>query len=97
MTNLTQQPVVVEQEARDAAANYHDPDNESIGCSMREGRRDDHSLVQAFQRAILAERERAAKVCMFISGIIGAQHGSSIDSALREAADAIRSGKEPAA
>ena len=69
--------------------------NPVIPKRILSGEADDHSLVQAFARhrqaAEKAQQERDAAKCLEISALIGAGHGSSIDSALREAATAIRS------
>lgn len=67
----------------------NDPRNAAlveIGNAMR-----NRLSALSSDRRVEDMRERCAQQCLAVSGIVGARHGSSIDSALREAASAIRS------
>lgn len=61
-----------------------------IKAEILAGKRDAHPWVQGMARHRLAALEAAAAKCLEVSAWIGAGAGSSIDSALQEAATAIR-------
>lgn len=89
----------VEQCDREAAADWLAADDDApdmlhFASVIRAGGDDGHSLVQAFARHRLAERERCAKVAEESTG--DDIRLGEIDRSARIAA-AILSGKEPAA
>lgn len=96
MTNLTQQPVVLEQCDRDAAGDLwetlslDEPNpNDGYAAMVLE------TMALSHARHRLAERQRCAKVAEAHAAPNGIP-GMYYDTACHDIAEAIRSGKEPA-